>query len=161
MVSFERIVFRLSRRLNILSGIFLTIMMGLTFVNVVSRAVWRPLFGTYEYTGFLAALTIALALAHCAVNKGHVALTVFVEHLPKRVQAVLDVVVSLIGCGLYGVLAWQCVKYAIVMYHSGELAIATQTPFYPFICIVAFGFLMLALVLLNDFFNAIQRVFKK
>ncbi len=147
--------------LNVLSGITLVAMMGLVFVNVALRAVWQPLLGTYEFTGFIAALTISLALAHCAANKGHVAITLFADRLPARVQAILDTIVAILGFGLYIVLAWQCSKYAIVMYHSGEVSITTETHFYPFIFIVAFGLLMLALVLLNDLFKSLQRVFMK
>jgi hypothetical protein len=46
------------------------------------------------------------------------------------------------------------------MYHSGEVSPATATPFYPFIFAVAFGLLMLALILLNDVFKSIGKIFK-
>ena len=159
--SFERIVYRFSRMLNVLSGVALVLMMVLVFTNVALRAVWNPILGSYEFTGFLAALTIALALAHCAAKKGHVAITLFVERMPERIQAILDTIVAIFGIVLYSILAWQCSKYAIVMYHSGEVGITTLTPFYPFLFVVAFGFAMLALVLLNDLFKSLQRVFMK
>ena len=161
MVSCERIVFRFSRLLNTLSGIVLVAMMSLVFINVLFRAVWQPILGTYEFTGFLAALTISLALAHCAGNKGHIAITLFADRLPLRVQAILDSFVAILGTALYAVISWQCVKYSIHMYHSGEVSPATATPFYPFIIVVAFGLLMLALVLLSDLFKSIQRIFMK
>ena len=160
MVSYERIVLRLSRILNIFSGIVLTVMMGLVFVNVLFRAVYKPILGTYEYTGFLAALTISFALAHCAVNKGHIAITLFADRLSPRVQAVLDFIVAILGTALYAVISWQCVKYAINLYQIGEVSPATATPFYPFIIAVAFGLLMLALILLNDVFKSIGKIFK-
>jgi TRAP-type C4-dicarboxylate transport system permease small subunit len=161
MASYERLVFRFSRILNILSGIFLAALMGLVFVNVLFRAVWEPILGTYEYTGFLAALTISLALAHCAANKGHIAITIFAERLPPRVQAVLDSLVAVMGTALYAVISWQCVRYAIHMSKIGEVSPATATPFYPFIFVIAFGLLVFALVLLNDLFKSIQRLFMK
>jgi TRAP-type C4-dicarboxylate transport system permease small subunit len=160
MGSFEKNVYRLSRILNVLSGIALVAMMGLVFVNVALRAVWDPILGTYEFTGFLASMTIALALAHCATKKGHVAITIIVERLPDRIQALLDTIVAILGTGLYVVLAWECSKYAIVMYRSGEVSPTTETPFYPFLFVVAFGLLMLALVLLNDLFKSLGRALK-
>jgi TRAP-type C4-dicarboxylate transport system permease small subunit len=159
--SFERIIYRFSRILNVFSGIALVLMMALVFANVALRAVWNPILGTYEFTGFLAALTIALALAHCAAKKGHVAITLFADMMPKRIQAILDTIVAILGIGLYSILAWQCSKYAIVLYHSGEVSITTLTPFYPFLFVVAFGFAMLALVLLNDLITSLQRIFSK
>ena len=161
MVSYKRTVFRFSRILNILSGIALVAMMSLVFINVLFRAVWQPMLGTYEYTGFLAALTISLALAHCAANRGHIAITILADRLPLRVQAILDSFVAILGTALYAVIAWQCVKYSIHMYRYGEVSPATATPFYPFLIVVAFGLLMLALVLLSNLFKSIQRIFMK
>jgi TRAP-type C4-dicarboxylate transport system permease small subunit len=74
MLSFEKTVYGFSRKLNILSGIALLLMMGLVFVNVALRAVGKPILGTYEFTGFLASITITFALAHCASKKGHIAI---------------------------------------------------------------------------------------
>ena len=160
MISFEKIIYGFSRKLNILSGVALVIMMGLVFVNVVLRAVWKPILGTYEFTGFLASITITFALAHCASKKGHIAITIFAERLPPKVQAVLDSLVATLATALYAVISWQCVKYAINLYQIDEVSPATATPFYPFIFAVAFGLLMLALVLLNDVIKAIYEVFK-
>lgn len=159
MDSLKNAVHKVSGILNIFGGIALAIMMGLVFVNVLLRAVWEPLLGTYEYTSFLASMTIALALAHCAAKKGHVMITIFAERLPARVQAALDLVVALLGTSLYLILAWQCSKYAISMYRSGEVGLTTEIPFYPFVFLVAFGILMLALVLLIDLFESLRKVF--
>lgn len=160
MYSFEKIIHGLSRMLNIVSGIVLAIMMGLVFINVLIRAVWRPILGAYEITAFLAALVIALAVAHCAVKKGHVAITLLADRLSQRVQAVLDAIVSILGFALYTVLAWQVTKYAVVIIKSGEVSITLELPFFPFVFVIAFGILMLALVLLNDFFRSIPRIYK-
>ena len=160
MFSFDKIVYEFGRKLNILSGITLVIMMGLVFVNVVLRALWEPILGTYEFTGFLASLTIAFALAHCASNKGHIAITILVDQLHPRVQAIIDSFVTILGTVLYAVISWQCVRYAISMIGTGEVSPATATPFYPFIFAVAFGILLLALVLLNDVIKSISEVFK-
>ena len=160
MASFEKTVYGFSRRLNIVSSIVLVLMMGLVFVNVVLRAVWTPILGTYEFTGFLASIMITFALAHCASIKGHIAITIFADRLPSRVQAILDSFVAILGTALYAVIAWQSVKYAINMIKIGEVSPATATPFYPFIFAVAFGLFMLALTLLNDVFTSIGKIFK-
>ena len=160
MLAFEKTVYGFSRKLNILSGIALLLMMGLVFINVALRAVGKPILGTYEFTGFLASITITFALAHCASKKGHIAITIFADRLPPRVQAILDSLVAILGTALYAVISWQCVKYAINLYQIGEVSPATATPFYPFIIAVAFGLLMFALILLNDVFKSIGEIFK-
>ena len=160
MPSFEKTMYGFSHRLNVLSGIALVIMMVLVFVNVVLRAVWKPILGTYEFTGFLAAITITFALVHCASKKGHIAITIFADRLPPRVQAILDAFISILGTALYAVISYQCVKYALNLYRIGEVSPATATPFYPFVIAVAFGIFILALILLNDVFRSIGEIFK-
>ena len=97
MPSFEKSVYGFSRRLNVLSGVALVLMMVLVFVNVVLRAVWKPILGTYEFTGFLAAITITYALAHCASKKGHIAITIFADRLPLRVQAIINFFIAILA----------------------------------------------------------------
>lgn len=158
---FEKTVYGASRMLNRVSGIALVVMMGLVFGNVVLRSIWRPILGAYEFIGFLASMTIAFALAHCAVNKGHVAISLMVDRLPARVRALLDTAVAAIAAGLYLMLAWQCSKYAVNIWHTGEVSLTTETPFYPFIFGVAFGLLMLAAVLLVDLFKSLGRLVRR
>ena len=158
---FEKIVYRTSSMLNAVSGVALVAMMVLIFGNVVLRAVWTPLQGTYELTSFLASVTIAFAVAHCATQKGLVAVTLFMDRAPARVRAVFDTLVAIIGTTLYVVLAWQCAKYAMNVYRYGEVSLTTELPFYPFIFGVAFGLLMLALVLFVDIFKSLNRMFSR
>jgi TRAP-type C4-dicarboxylate transport system permease small subunit len=150
-----------SRKLDIIAGVALVAMMTLVFGNVLARAVWQPIMGTYEITAFLAAMTISFALANCAVNKGHIALTLFVDRLGTRLQAFFDIIVSILASLLYLILAWEVAKYAHHMKGTGEVSLTMEIPFYPFIYGVAFGLLMLALVSLVDLLNAVKRIFKR
>jgi TRAP-type C4-dicarboxylate transport system permease small subunit len=150
-----------SRKLDIVAGVALVAMMTLVFGNVLSRAVWQPIMGTYEVTAFLAAMTISFALANCAVNKGHIALTLFVDRLPRRVQAFFDLLVSVLGALLYLILAWEVAKYAHHMKGTGEVSLTMEIPFYPFIYGVSFGLLMLALVSLVGLLKSLLRIFTR
>ena len=157
----EKAVAWACQKLDVIAGVALLAMMALVFGNVIIRAVWEPIMGTYEVTAFLAAMTISFALAHCAMNKGHIALTLFVDRLPRRVRAFLDVIVSILGAMLFLILAWQVAKYAIHMKGTGEVSLTMEIPFYPFIFGVAFGLLMLALVSLVDLLKSLSRLFQK
>lgn len=157
----EKAVAWACQKLDVVAGVALVAMMALVSGNVIVRAVWEPIMGTYEVTAFLAAMTISFALAHCAMNKGHIALTLFVDRLPRRVRAFLDVIVSILGAVLFLVLAWQVAKYAVHMKSTGEVSLTMEIPFYPFIFGVAFGLLMLALVSLVDLLKSLSRLFQK
>ena len=153
-------IFNASRRLNYISGVALTGMMCLVFINVLLRMTLRPILGTYEYTALLAAVTISFALAHCAAQKGHVAITLFTDRFPRRAQGICEAIVGAIGTILFAVLCWQSIIHAGVVRRSGEVSFTTEVPFWPFIWGMAFGFLMLAIVNLIDFFNAFKKVTK-
>lgn len=156
----ESSIFNASRKLNYISGIALTVMMCLVFINVLARTVWRPILGTYEVTAFLASVTISLALAHCAAQKGHVAISLFTQRLSSRAQAVCGAIVGAIGTSLFTVMFWQSLKFAFRLRAAQEVSMTLEVPFYPFVFGVAFGFLMLALVNLVDLLNSIKKVAK-
>ena len=158
--SFQNTIFNASRKLNYISGIALTLMMCLVFFNVILRLVWRPVLGTYEFTALLASITISFGLAHCAAQKGHVAISLFSDKFPRRVQGICEAIVGAIGTCLFSVLAWQSVIYAGVIRRSGEVSFTTEVPFWPFIFGIAFGFLMLAIVNFIDFLNSFKKVAK-
>ena len=158
---FERIVNSVSRVTNSISCVALVAMMGLVFVNVVSRALGHPIFGTYETVGFLASILIAFSIAECAVKKGHIVVNILEDLIPKPILPVLDTIVALLATSLYLVLAWQCAVYAGIMWERGELSMSMEIPFYPFIFVVAFGFLMLGLVLMIELFKSLAQVFRK
>jgi len=153
----ENNVFGASRKLNYISGVALTVMMCLVFINVLSRLVWRPILGTYEFTAFLASMTISFALAHCAAQKGHVAISLFTERLSRRAQGVCEAIVGAIGTILFAVMCWQSVIYAFALRRAGEVSMTLELPFYPFVFGMAFGFLMLAVVNLVDLLNSIKK----
>ncbi|MBN2059184.1 MAG: TRAP transporter small permease [Deltaproteobacteria bacterium] len=150
-----------SSGLNKIAGVALIVMMALVFINVLLRMFWQPILGVYEFTGFLASLTISFALAHCAVQKGHVSITLLIDSLPDRARAVCDAIIGAIGTALFITLGWQGVRYAINIYRIGEVAATTEIPFYPFIFGMAFGMFMLAIVSLIDFFNALKGIITK
>jgi TRAP-type C4-dicarboxylate transport system permease small subunit len=155
-----RMIYAVSRATNVVSCVALVLMMVLVFINVVARAFGHPIFGTYEAVGFLASILVAFSIAHRAVNKGHIAVNILEDLLPQRILPVLDSIVAILGTGLYLVLAWQCLVYANIMRTNGELSMSMEIPFWPLIIGIAFGFFMLALVLLIDLFKSLVRTFK-
>lgn len=135
--------------------------MALVITNIVLRFAWRPLLGTYEFVSFLSAVMISFALAHCAVQGGHIAVTLVVDRLPPRAQAIVDIVVNTVSIIFFGLTVWQITLYATDMVVSGEVSPTTKTPFYPFVYGVALGFLALCLVLLVDLSKSISRAVGK
>src|SRR5680860_1791143 len=69
-----RILGRITGAMDWLAGWVILASMFLVAGNVVFRPFGHPIAGTYEWTGFLTALAIGLALSHCAARDGHLSL---------------------------------------------------------------------------------------
>ena len=157
----EKIVNLFARELDRVAQWAIVILMALVITNIVLRFAWRPLLGTYEFVSFLSAVVISFALAHCAVQRGHIAVTLIVDQLPPRGQAIVDVIINAVSIIFFGLTVWQISLYATDMVVSGEVSPTTKTPFYPFVYGVALGFLSLCLVLLVDLLKSINRAVGK
>ncbi|MCL6446861.1 MAG: TRAP transporter small permease [Armatimonadetes bacterium] len=156
-----RFVTKISQILDRIAGWALVATMVLVVGNIILRLFKRPIEGTYEWVGFLTTLVIGLAVAYCAVSNGHIAITFLTERLSPRVQAGIDLAVGLVSLGFLLLVSWQLTGYAASMIQSGEVAPTTNVPFYPFIYLAAFGFLVYCLVILVDLGEAARKVVRK
>jgi len=159
MKQFTGLITGISRALDRIAGFCMVAVMLLMVVNILLRVLFnRPILGTYDYVVFLTALIIGLALAHCAVQNGHIAVSFVVEKLPKKIQEAVATVTTTIAMLFWGLCAWQMGVYANKMAVSGVVSSTTQIPLYPFIYIVAFGLLALCLVLLVKAVESFKKV---
>jgi TRAP-type C4-dicarboxylate transport system permease small subunit len=131
--------------------------MLLIVANVVARFFGRPLNGTSEWVGFLMSSAIALALSYCAAQEGHVAVTIFVEKLSKRKQAVVEIIVDILILIFLIYLVRMLILYADRLLTGGIVGLTTKIPLHYFAYIIAMGFFGYCLVLVGE----IGDLFKK
>ena len=158
--SLYKVVSPVSAVLHSVGAGVLAIMMLLTASDVTLRRFKLPIIGTDDITAFLMAILVSFGLAYCAIKRGHVQVELLVEHLPSRVQAIIDSITTLLGFGLCVLITWQSFANMVSVYHSGATSWTLNIIAYPFAGLVAFGFAWFTVVLLADFFNAISRVVK-
>jgi TRAP-type C4-dicarboxylate transport system permease small subunit len=151
---------RISAGFNTLAGAAVIIMMLLTCADVLLRLLRHPIPGTYELVGFLGTVIVSFSLALTSLSKGHIAVEILVEKLPRRVQVGIEAVTSLIGAALFALIAWQSLVYAADMRQSGEVSVTLTMPIYPFIYGIAAGSALLVLVLLIDSLRSAIRTVK-
>jgi TRAP-type C4-dicarboxylate transport system permease small subunit len=135
-------------------------MLVLVVVSVVLRHFGRPMAAAYDYVGFVLALTVSLSLAHCAAEKGHTQVEMLVERFPRRVRALVDSFCGLLSLALFTVITWQCLSLAGDMRRSGEVSMTALAPFYPYIYGMAFGFVLLCLVVLLELLDSLGKAAK-
>lgn len=145
----EKMIVKVSYGLDSLAGLILAATALLVVANILGRTLLqRSILGTYEMVGFLTAAVVGLALARCAVENSHIAIDFILDRLPVRLQRLVDSVFG-IPVFLFLILTtYNLFVYGARIALSGEVSPTTKLIFYPFIYLVALGFLALALTVL-------------
>ncbi|MDW7739774.1 MAG: TRAP transporter small permease [Bacillota bacterium] len=140
---------RINRGLDLLAGLILAFTAGLVVANILGRTLLqRSILGTYEMVGFFTAAAVGLALARCALENSHIAITFIMERVPFNVQRVVELFIGIPVALFLSLAAYHLFQYGLAMAGSGEVSPTTQIIYYPFIYLVAVGFLMLSLTAL-------------
>ena len=159
MFSFRKNTLLLARRLDMIAAMAIFSMMALTSIDVFLRYFFRkPIPGTYEIVALLGAIAVSFAVAHTLAERGHVAVSLIVQIFPKRLQGIIESIISIFGIILFGLIAWQSVLYGMDCQRSGEVSLTLELPFYPVIYGVALCAVVVCLVLLVDLANAVAKV---
>lgn len=148
MQIFETLITRISRLLDFTAGLILAVTAALIVANILARALLNtPILGTYEMVGFFTAGAVGLALARCALENSHIAVEFIMDRFPQPLQKVVQLVTGIPVIGFIIFTAYNLFLYGARIAESGEVSATTQMAFYPFIYMVALGFLALSLVL--------------
>ncbi len=160
MVRLEKIVHYMAMRTAQLSQIALVLVMLLIVANIIMRAWWKPLTGSYELVEILGAVILSMGVAYCAVNRGHVTVSLLVDSLPPRVQGVVEVITNAISLVFISLISWGLLQYASNVQRRNLSTSSLDIPLYPVFYLVAFGMIMLALIVLLDMIKNTLNVFR-
>ena len=74
----------ITRILDKIGGLALTLMMLLTVADVLLRATGRPLVGTYEVVALSLALVIGFTIPKVSLDRGHIRVDLVIERVSRR-----------------------------------------------------------------------------
>ncbi|HHY99476.1 MAG TPA: TRAP transporter small permease [Tissierellia bacterium] len=159
MKVFSKVVNILSSFLDRVAGWVFAGLMVLVVINVILRAFFNsPIKGTFEYVSYYTGLAIALSIAFCALQDGHVSVTFLTEKFfSSKIVKAIDVLMNSISIVFFVFGFWKLVEYANGIAARGEVSLTTRTPFYPFVYATAIGFLFLAMVLVNRVIGLLKK----
>ncbi len=158
----EKFTVSISQWLNWVGGIGLVAMLGIIIADIIGIRFFRwPIPGAIEMVGFISMVVVAFAMTHTLLIRGHIQVEFFVRHLPPRGQAATTAITSLLGLGLFALLAWQSYEYGRLLHITGEVSMTQRIPFYPFVYALAFCCIPVCLALLIDFLKAMMKVVTK
>ncbi len=147
---------RFLRTLAMASGILLLVLMIYTDVDVLLRYVFNsPFSGSVEFTEYLMATIVFLAIAYCGWTGGHIAVDLFDRWLNRPGLRLLPAILSFVGAALFVVIAWQATLETVAT--LDQVSNMLKWPHYPFRFTVAFGSAMFALVLLVQGVQSLRR----
>jgi TRAP-type C4-dicarboxylate transport system permease small subunit len=148
MQKIERMFGQLTRYGDYVARIGVVALLALVVINVILRYSWQSIQGTYDYVQLITAVTVVLAVAYTAYERGHIEIEIFTERLPKRVQSGLAMVMMLICTGFFVVASWQSWIVGNSMKEANETSMSVFVPLYPFMWIMAIGLGLTALAFL-------------
>jgi tripartite ATP-independent transporter DctM subunit len=162
MEKLKRVIVPVSRWFNGFGTGILAFMMFLTFADVVLRYLFSsPIPGSLEITEFMLAIFVSSSLAYTEVNKGHINVDIAMARLPKRAQAVINCVTSILSLVIFALITWQSIIYAAELRQGNETSGVLHIPSYPFVYVLSLSSLMLCLIFIINLFESISQTVAK
>ena len=148
---------RFLRYLALFAGVLLLLLMLFTVVDVVLRNVFNmPLRSVYEFTDFLMAPIVFLAVAYTGWVGGHIAVDLFARLLDRPGLQFIPAILAFMGAALFGLIAYRATLETIAT--IDQVSNLLRWPYYPFRFSVAFGAGLYAIVLLIEAVRALRGV---
>ena len=141
-----------------MAGISLVAMVLVTVGEMVFRMFGKPMAGTVETIGWLAAVTTAFALGYTQINQGHVSIDLFTRRLRPLLQVMVSMLVYLASTVLFVIVTWNVFRHAGVLRETGSLSETMKVIVYSWVYLVSLGCAGLTLALFVAFFKSCSRV---
>lgn len=122
----------------------------IVFVDVCGRYFLNhPLLGSEELVEFVLMPALGgFAIMYAAVKRGHVAVDLVVARFPRRTQIIMQSIASLLGFGIWAVVAYQVYLYALEELKCHALTENLRISLVPFNFTLALGTFLCCLTLL-------------
>lgn len=137
-------------------------MMVITCIDVVGAKVfqWR-LFGAIDIVQLSQIVAISFAASMTLILGRHIQVEFFVTRFPRRIQAVINSLIFLLGLGLFVLIIWRLCVIGYSFKASGEHSATASIPYYPFAFAIALASLPVCFVLLQGFLKSIRGVVQR
>lgn len=157
----RRIIQAFNRYLFYLAAVPLFVMMIITDIDVSGRYFRHPLPGTLELGTICLGLICTWCWANTQARRGHISIDLLLKVLPRRVQAVTNIITSAIALGITGLIAWQAVPWVMLSQRLMDWTDVLKLPVWPFKAMMFLGTFCLALQLLLDLIDNIRELGKR
>ena len=158
MAFFWKIILWILDKMKIIGAACLVGMMLLTCVDVVGRAFGHPIFGSVEIVGFMATLSVVMAMPYTHQVQGHIGVEIVVRLFSEKTQTIIGICTGIVSLILFAVVTWRMTVYANTMKASGEVSMNLELPEHFVIYVTAVCLLIFTLIILQDLINNIRKL---
>ena len=132
------------------SRVSITLMMALIAVEVVLRRFFAfSIVGTVEIVAALMVITVFLAWSYTESHSGHVKVEFLVQRLGRKTQSVLTAIITLVLLGIFSIMIWQTMVYALDAWGVGLRYDTARLPIFPVRLAVPVGLFFFSLQLVQ------------
>lgn len=125
-------------------------MMALIAVEVVLRKFFAfSIVGTVEIVAALMVITVFLAWSYTESHSGHVKVEFLVQRLGRKTQSVLTAIITLVLLGIFSIMIWQTMVYALDAWGVGLRYDTARLPIFPVRLAVPVGLFFFSLQLVQ------------
>jgi TRAP-type C4-dicarboxylate transport system permease small subunit len=160
MESIQKTLLFVSDKLKMAGAVFLAGMALLTCLDVIGRFFKYPIFGTVELVSFMGALALACSLPFTHREDGHIGVELFTRKLPSKVRHTVELCTELLSLALFMLVSWRMFHFSISSKTSGVLSMNLQLPEYAIIFLLACGFVIFTLTIINSIFQTLNKLRK-
>lgn len=158
MQGFAERLHKLSAAFAVVGGAILILLVVLVVASIFGRAVFsRPVPGDFEIVAIGTAVAVFLFLPYCYLQRGNVAVDIFISRMPPRIQCVMDVFAALLFGVIAGLFAWRTVYGFADTLGNQDISMILGFPLwfaYPF------GIASFALLAVSCFYTAIETLIR-
>lgn len=152
---------KISKTFDLIAAIILLLTCLLVVLNIITRSLFdAPIFGIYEIVCYTSLIMVSLALANCAIQGGHINLTLLLEKLSPKNQRFLEIILSVVILINFVLISWNLVLYMIARYVVGDVSAVLRIPLQYIVVFIVFGFVLLTLTPLVKIIEEIRKLHK-
>jgi TRAP-type C4-dicarboxylate transport system permease small subunit len=156
--TYTKIISWIAHACGLLGTIFLAGLMLMTVADVVLRYFFNaPILGSFEITEYLLVVIVFFALPWAALKRVNVRVDLIVGKFTPKRRAKFDAVTCAFSMIVTGFFAWYTVPQTIYVYRLYTVSDMLEIPSWPFYFMVAFGFFLLFLVLIETFIDFLKK----
>lgn len=158
MQGLHAVILRVSKVMDVVGGVVLSLMMLITITDVILRFFGKPITGTYELVFLGGAVVIGCAIPQTSWQGGHVNVDFVLEHLPRMIKKIVMVITRLLGIVFFAFLGWNLFKYGVMLFNKGEVSLTLHVPYYPVAFILGVCAFVECLVLVSGLIKTVREV---